>query len=82
MHTSETQPSIFNALPAQGLVRLRNILGDPKATPPLPPIFPVSKATWYAGVKSGRFPKPVALGARARGYKVEDIRALLEQEAA
>jgi hypothetical protein len=72
----------LNALPAQGFVRLKQIIGDPKATPPLPPIIPVSRATWYAGMKAGRYPKPVPLGARARGYRVEEIRALLERDAA
>lgn len=75
-----TSHARLNALPAQGFVRLKQILGDPKATPPLPPMIPVSRATWYAGVKTGRYPKPVPLGARMRGYRVDDIRALFERE--
>jgi prophage regulatory protein len=68
-------------LPASGFFRLRQIIGDPKAYPPIPPIIPVSKSTWWAGVKSGRFPKPVkTLGPRITAWRVSDIKALIEQE--
>ena len=59
-------------LPTTGVVRLSSILG------PHGPI-PVSKSTWWAGVKSGRFPKPVKLGPRITAWNVEDIRALIER---
>ncbi|MCA8906591.1 MAG: AlpA family phage regulatory protein [Rhodospirillaceae bacterium] len=39
--------------------------------------IPVSKSTWWAGTKDGRFPKPVKLGARITVWRVEDIQALL-----
>jgi predicted DNA-binding transcriptional regulator AlpA len=39
----------------------------------------VSKSTWWAGVKSGRFPKPVKLGPRITAWRSGDIRALIEQ---
>jgi prophage regulatory protein len=57
-------------LPATGFVRLAAILG------PRGPI-PVAKSTWYAGVKSGRFPRPLKLGPRIAVWRVEDIRALI-----
>lgn len=70
----------INSLPSVGYVRLAQILGNPNASPPIPPIIPVSPATWWAGVKSGRFPKPVkTLGPRIAAWRVEDIRALIEQ---
>jgi predicted DNA-binding transcriptional regulator AlpA len=37
----------------------------------------VSKSTWWAGVKAGRYPKPVKLGPRITAWRVEDIRALI-----
>ena len=40
---------------------------------------PVCRTAWYNGVKSGLFPQPVALGKRARGYRVEDVRALIDR---
>ena len=60
-----------HTLPTTGFVRLRPIIS------PLGPI-PVSKSTWWAGVKTGRSPKPVRLGPRTTAWKVEDIRKLIE----
>lgn len=40
------------------------------------PLIPVSRSTWWAGVKSGRFPKPVKLGPRTTVWRVEDILAI------
>ncbi len=57
-------------LPESGFVRLSNLLA------PVGPI-PVSKSTWWNGVKSGRFPKPVKLGPRITAWRVDDIRALI-----
>ncbi|WP_336491297.1 helix-turn-helix transcriptional regulator [Methylobacterium nigriterrae] len=54
-----------------GFIRLASILA------PTGPI-PVSRSTWWSGVKSGRFPKPVKLGPRTTVWRVEDIRALIE----
>jgi predicted DNA-binding transcriptional regulator AlpA len=53
-----------------GLVRLADILA------PRGPI-PVARSTWWAGVRSGRFPRPVKLGPRITAWRVEDIRALI-----
>ena len=58
--------------PQTGFVRLSSILA------PNGPI-PVGRSTWWAGVKSGRFPKPVKLGPRITAWRVEDIRALIER---
>src|SRR5271165_3505306 len=59
-------------LPSSGFVRLTSILA------PHGPI-PVGRSTWWAGIKTGRFPKPVKLGPRTTAWKVEDIRRLIEQ---
>ena len=64
-------------LPNTGFLRLRQILGDPKSEPPLSPLIPVSKSTWWSGVKTGRFPKPVKLGPKSTGWRVEDIKQLI-----
>lgn len=40
-------------------------------------IIPVSKSTWWNGVKHGRFPKPVKLSPRTTVWHVEDIRTLI-----
>ena len=69
----------MNEIPKNGFLRLRQIIGNPKAEPPVPAIIPVSKSTWWLGVKTGRYPKPVNLSTRTAAWKVEDIRALLER---
>lgn len=43
----------------------------------IPYIFPFSAATLWRRVKDGTFPKPVKLGPRITAWRVEDIRALL-----
>lgn len=58
-------------IPNEGFVRLKAILA------PVGPI-PVSKSTWWAGVASGRYPKPIKLGPRITAWRAEEIRALME----
>ncbi len=65
-------------LPETGFVRLSQIIGDPNASPPVPAVIPVKKSSWWMGVKSGRFPKPVKLSPRMTAWRVEDIRNLIE----
>ena len=70
---SKMEVNVFpdhNSFPQTGFVRLSSILA------PLGPI-PVSKSTWWAGVKSGRYPQPVKLGPRITAWRVEDIIGLL-----
>lgn len=55
-----------------GFVRLASILG------PKGPI-PVSKSTWWAGVRTGRYPKPVKLGPRVTAWRIEDIQMLIRR---
>lgn len=66
-----------SSLPETGFLRLSQILGNPKANPPLPPLLPISKSTWWVRVKSGEYPQPVKLGPRITVWRVEDIRSLI-----
>jgi predicted DNA-binding transcriptional regulator AlpA len=66
-------------LPETGFLRLSSIIGDRKSDPPIPAIIPVSRSTWLAGVKSGRFPKSIKLGPRITVWRVEDIRSLIHE---
>lgn len=74
---------IAQQLPEVGFVRLHQILGrkaNPKSKPPkpaIPPLIPVGKSTWWAGVASGRYPRAYKISGRATGWKIEDIRSLL-----
>lgn len=68
----------MHQLPETGYLRLPQIIGNPKAVPPMPALIPVGKSTWWAGVKSGRYPQPVrTLGVRITAWRVEDIRDLI-----
>lgn len=62
--------SDYKHITENGFVRISAILA------PHGPI-PVGKSTWWAGVKNGRFPKPVKLGPKTTAWRVEDIRALI-----
>lgn len=64
------------ALPETGFVRLNQIVGDSRKG--IPAIIPISKSSWWAGVKSGRYPKAVKLSERTTAWKIEDIRALIK----
>lgn len=70
----------MHKLPETGFLRLAQIIGDTKAKPPILAVIPVSKSTWWEGVKSGRYPQPVrTLGKRITAWRVEDIRKLIER---
>jgi prophage regulatory protein len=66
-------------LPLTGYLRLPQIIGDPKAEPPIPAIIPIGRSSWWKGVKDGIYPKSVKLGKRTTVWRVEDIRNLIEQ---
>lgn len=56
------------SLPEKGFVRLPLILA----------LIPISKSSWWNGVKSGKYPKSVKLGTKTTAWKVEDINRLIE----
>jgi len=58
-------------LPETGYVRLPAILR----------VFPVSRSTWWEGVRRKRFPQPVKLGPRITAWKAEEIVAFLASHA-
>ena len=64
----ETLKKLNGELPATGFVRLPQVLA----------VYPVSRSTWWNGVKDGRFPAGVKLGPRTTAWRVEDIRKLIE----
>ncbi len=66
-------------LPAIGYLRLSQIIGNPKANPPIPAIIPISNSAWWDGVKKKRFPQPVKLGPRTTAWRVESIIELIEE---
>lgn len=65
--SNKQQPLSF---PATGLVRLADILA------PVGPI-PISRSSWWAGVRAGMYPKPVKLGPRITAWRAEDVHQLI-----
>ncbi|HXI86690.1 MAG TPA: AlpA family phage regulatory protein [Parvularculaceae bacterium] len=53
--------------PKAGFYRLRKVLE----------LIPVSRSTWYAGVKSGRYPAPVRISENIVAWRASDIHALI-----
>lgn len=54
------------------LLRLRQVLK----------LVPVSRSTWWSGVKTGRFPQPIKLGPRTTAWRASDVLSLIERAAA
>jgi len=58
-----------DVIPDTGFVRLPQVLS----------VIPVSRSTWWAGVKSGRYPQPVKLSPRVTMWRAEDIHRLIRE---
>lgn len=69
----------MSLVPEIGFLRLSHIVGDLKSIPPRLPIIPISKSAWWAGIGTGRFPKPVKIAERVTVWRVEDIRDLINK---
>lgn len=69
-------------LPETGFLRLSQIIGDRKADPPIPAVIPVSRSSWWLGIRSGIYPQPIKLGPNTTVWRIEDVRALIERIAA
>lgn len=57
-----------NPQAADGLLRLPQVLA----------LIPVSRSGWWAGVKDGRYPKPVKLSPRVTVWRAADIQAFID----
>ena len=57
-------------LQTQKLLRLPQVLDR----------FPVSRSTWWAGVKSGKFPQPVKIGPRCTAWRSDDVDLLISED--
>lgn len=55
--------------------RISEVIGDRKRG--VAGIIPVSRASWYAGIKDGRYPKPVKLSERTAAWRSTDIDELV-----
>lgn len=59
---------INNSIPENGYLRLDQILQ----------VYPVGRTTWWTGVKTGRFPKPVKLSSNITAWRAKDIHKLIK----
>ncbi|NJA05507.1 AlpA family phage regulatory protein [Methylococcaceae bacterium WWC4] len=67
----------MSKLPETGFLRLKHIIGDPKAKPPISGLLPMSKSSWWDGIKKGIFPKSIKMGPNMTAWRVEDIAELI-----
>jgi prophage regulatory protein len=59
---------VASKLPETGYIRLPEVLA----------VYPLSKSTWWAGIRDDRYPAGVKLSERTTAWRVEDIRKLIE----
>lgn len=71
IRTGENQMSDNNFGEREGCMRLADILA------PRGPL-PISKSSWWSGVRSGRYPQPIKLGPRITAWSRRAIMALVE----
>ena len=60
---------MLHTIPETGFVRLPQVLA----------VIPLGKTSWWAGVKSGRFPKPIKLSENCTAWRAEDIHKLIRE---
>lgn len=63
---------------AEGLLRLKDIIGDRKARPPTRGLLPIAASTWWELVRAGEAPKPLKIG-RASLWRAGDVLQLIER---
>jgi len=56
-------------LPCEGFIRLPKVLE----------VLPFSRSRWWAGIKSGEFPRPKKLSANVSAWSVVEIRELIQE---
>lgn len=61
-------------------LRLRQIVGDPKAVPPIKPIIPVGRSTWLDWVSRNVAPAPLRLNG-VTVWRLSDVLGFAEQSA-
>lgn len=60
----------MNNLPDFGYLRIKQVLK----------IFPVSRTSWYEGIKTGKYPKPVKLSDGVSAWRLIDIKKLCAEK--
>jgi len=55
-------------LPDAGFLRLPQVLT----------LIPISRSSWWDGIKKGKYPQGIKLGTRTTVWRAEDIRTLID----
>jgi len=77
---NSTDPSGASPTEIQRLAfyRISQIIGNKTTNPPVAPLLPISRSSFYAGIKAGIYPAPVKLSARVSAWRGKDILLLLK----
>jgi hypothetical protein len=59
------------------ILELKEIIGGASNTSVNKRLIPVSKSTWYRGIKRGHYPRPLRLSPRRVGWRRDDIESLM-----
>lgn len=68
-YSEDVMPNNSASLPDTGFLRLPSVLK----------LIPIGKSSWWEGVKSGEYPRPVKIGKRVTAWRAEDIAALIDK---
>lgn len=63
----------MHALKSTRLVRLADLVGNPRALPPIPGIVPLSAATIWRKVSQNQFPRPLKLGPNSTAWLLSEV---------
>jgi len=69
-----------NIYPEARFLRLPQIIGNPKASPPILPLVPIKKSTLWLWIKQKRFPSPLKLGKRVTVWRSEDVEQWMREQ--
>ena len=69
----------FDQLPGSALLREAQLVKKPDNPAP---VVPVSASTLWRWVRLGRFPAPLKIGPNISAWRVSDVRAWLQSQAA
>jgi prophage regulatory protein len=67
----QTQSHSINQINPAGLLRLKQVLE----------LIPIAPSSWWAGVKTGKYPPAIKLGPHTTAWKASDILALIDHAA-
>jgi prophage regulatory protein len=72
--TPRMEPESMHSNTDDALVRIEKIIG-PNG------IIPVSRTSWYEGIRIGIYPKPIRLGRRTSVWRMSDLMRVVQKGA-